>query len=213
MGEIIPFRRKRRWTRPEDYGHNSGKGPGKGGKPPKPRKPSGHSKWRSGWRPWIILTTLLTLFVLYDPALVEPPALLATAPEKIEGSFTRCGPGRGTFCVVDGDTFKLGERKIRLIGIDAPEVHPARCEAEAKQGEAATAELQRLLNQGPFVMTGRIDGPQDKYGRELRAVTRTLPDGSTQSIAEDMVKSGTARDYIGGLRQNWCQSVPGSADA
>lgn len=204
MGEIIPFRRKRRWTRPEDYGHDPGKGSGGGMKPPRPPKPPRHSKWRTGWRPWVLLTLLLALFVLYDPILVEPPAFLATDPEKVEGSFTRCGPGRGTFCVVDGDTFKLGERSIRLVGIDAPEMHPARCDAEAKKGEAATAELQRLLNQGPFVMTGRIDEPQDKYGRDLRSVSRTRPDGTTQSIAKDMVSSGHVRSYIGGLRTAWC---------
>jgi micrococcal nuclease len=197
MGEIIQFRRKRRWTRPEDYGHD----PGKGSKPPKPPR---RSRWLSGWRPWILLTTLVTLFVLYDPALVEPPAFLSTEPEKVEGSFTRCGPGRGTFCVVDGDTFKLGDRSIRIIGIDAPEMHPPRCDAEAKKGEAATAELHRLLNQGAFTMTGRIDEPQDKYGRDLRALARKRPDGTTQSIAADMLDSGTVRRYIGGLRNEWC---------
>ena len=200
MGEIIPFRRKRRWTRPEDYGHH----PGRGEKPPKPPKPPRRRRWLSGWRPWILLTVLITLYTLYDPALVDPPAFLSTEPEKVEGSFTRCGPGRGTFCVVDGDTFKLGDRSIRLIGIDAPEMHPPRCDAEAKKGEAATAELQRLLNQGPFVMKARIDEPQDKYGRDLRSVTRARPDGTTQSIAEDMLEGGTVRRYIGGLRQDWC---------
>lgn len=200
MGEIIPFRRKRGWTRPEDYGHGSGRG----GKPPKPPKPSRRSRWRSGWRPWILLTALLTLFVLYDPVLIDPPAFLSTTPEKVEGSFTRCGSGRGTFCVVDGDTFKLGDRSIRLIGIDAPETHPARCDAEAKQGEAAAAELRRLLNQGVFFMTARIDEPHDKYGRDLRAVTRKRPDGTTQSIAAAMLESGTVRSYVGGLRSGWC---------
>lgn len=202
MGEVIQFRRKRRWTTPEDYGHHPGKAP----KPPKPPR---RKRWLSGWRPWILLTLLVTLWVFYDPMLVEPPAFLSREPEKVEGSFTRCGAeakrgGRGTFCVVDGDTFKLGDRSIRLVGIDAPETHPARCEAEAAKGEAATAELQRLLNQGPFVMTGRIDEPQDRYGRDLRSVTRMRPDGSTQSIARDMLESGTVRRYAGGLRGGWC---------
>ena len=162
------------------------------------------TRWFSGWRPWILLTLLVSLFVLYDPMLIEPPAFLSTEPEKIKGNFTRCGPGRGTNCVVDGDTFKLGDRSIRLVSIDAPETHPARCEAEAKKGEAATAQLQSLLNQGPFVMTGRIDDPTDKYGRELRSATRTHPDGTTQSIARDMLESGTVRSYVGGLRRGWC---------
>ena len=70
--------------------------------------------------------------------------------------------------------------------------------------EAATAGLQRLLNQGPFEMVGRIDGMTDRYGRDLRAVRRTLPDGTVQSIAGEMRSSGLARRYLGGLRGGWC---------
>ena len=105
--------------------------------------------------------------------------------------------------MIDGDTFKLGKRKIRIVGIDAPETHPANCPEEAKAGEAATAELMRLLNQGPFTMTGRIDDMTDRYGRELRVVTRKKPDGSSQSIAEDMRSSGLAHRYVG-HKTSWC---------
>jgi endonuclease YncB( thermonuclease family) len=61
----------------------------------------------------------------------------------------------------------------------------------------------RLLNQGPFTMTGRIDDMTDRYGRELRVVTRTRPDGSSQSIAEDMRSSGLAHRYLG-RKSSWC---------
>lgn len=105
--------------------------------------------------------------------------------------------------MVDGDTFKLGQRKIRIVGIDAPETHPANCAEEARLGEAATVELMRLLNQGPFDMTGRIDNARDRYGRDLRVVTRKRPDGTTQSIAEDMRASGLARRYLG-RKSGWC---------
>ena len=105
--------------------------------------------------------------------------------------------------MVDGDTFKLGKRKIRIVGIDAPETHPANCPEEAKAGEAATVELMRLLNQGPFVMTGRIDDMTDRYGRELRVISRTKTDGSSQSIAEDMRVSGLAHRYLG-RKTSWC---------
>jgi endonuclease YncB( thermonuclease family) len=105
--------------------------------------------------------------------------------------------------VIDGDTFKLGDRKIRIIGIDTPE-KDSQCPAEARAAEAATAELQRLLNQGPFMMTGRAFGNQDRYGRDLRSVTRTRPDGSEQSIAEEMRESGHARRYLGGVKLGWC---------
>jgi endonuclease YncB( thermonuclease family) len=105
--------------------------------------------------------------------------------------------------VIDGDTFKLGNRKIRIIGIDTAEVD-AQCPEEARLAEQATAELQRLLNQGPFRMTGRIGGQKDRYGRDLRVLTRNRPDGTEQSIAGDMRASGLARRYLGGLRGGWC---------
>ena len=70
--------------------------------------------------------------------------------------------------------------------------------------ERATAELQRLLNQGPFEMVGRSFNDTDRYGRDLRVIRRVRPDGSIQSIADDMRESGGARRYLGGFRSGWC---------
>ena len=155
-------------------------------------------------RPWLLLTGLLLLWAYLDPALVEPPAFLSAKPEKVQGNFTRCGLGRGSFCVIDGDTIKLGERKVRIVGIDTPETHPAGCPEEARLGEAATNDLLRLVNQGPFQMVGRLGDPKDRYGRDLRSLSRTRRDGSVQSIAEEMLASDHARRYLGGLRGGWC---------
>ena len=208
MGDIIPFRDKRRWTRSEDYGNDSGS-PGKGpGRPPqKPRR----SKWRwpKAWFFWLVASIGIGLWVAEDPALMEPPAALATEPEKVDADFTRCGKERGANCVIDGDTIKLGARKIRVIGIDAPETSKPGCAAEAEMGEKATAHLQRLLNQGPFVMVGRIDQPTDKYGRELRALKRSSEQGEVQLIASEMIASGTVRAYRGDFRKSWCTSLAG----
>jgi endonuclease YncB( thermonuclease family) len=190
MGNLIPFRRRKGYGRVLPT-----------------HRWQGVSRFRRLWfilRPWLFLAVLLLLWAVFDPVLVEPPRIFSGEPEKVSGQFTRCGPHRGTFCVVDGDTIKLGERKIRIIGIDAPEIYPPRCAEEARLGEAATAQLQRLLNQGDFVMIGRIGGAQDYYGRDLRALSRTRPDGSVQSIAEDMLASGQVRRYLGGLRGGWC---------
>src|SRR4030095_13430641 len=105
----------------------------------------------------ILGAILITIWPAMDPALVEPPGFLSTDPERVNERFTRCGRGRGHACVIDGDTIKLGDRKIRIIGIDTPEVD-AQCPEEARLAEKAAAELKRLLNQGPFRMSGRIDG-------------------------------------------------------
>lgn len=202
MGDPIPFRRrKRRWTRTEDY--RPAWRTSRAITSPPPRR-SRIGRWLSALRPWLFLVIALAIWPTVDPALVEPPAILSSDPESVSGTFTRCGPGSGENCVIDGDTFKLGKRKVRIIGIDAPETHPSSCAEEAQLGEAATAELERLLNEAPFTMTGRIDDTQDRYGRDLRALSRILPDGSTQSIAAEMMASGTVRRYLGGLRGGWC---------
>ena len=186
MGKLLPFRRRQRRPRkpyfwPEDDpNHVTVRGVARE-----------TMQWLGRLRPFILGAILLTIWPAMDPALVEPPAFLATDPERIDEQFTRCGRGRGHACVVDGDTFKLGQRRIRIIGIDAPEVN-ARCPAEARMAEAATAGLQRLLNQGPFEMVGRIDGMTDRYGRDLRAVRRTLPDGPFRSRSRARRDSASA---------------------
>jgi len=91
-----------------------------------------------------------------------------------------------------------------VIGIDAPETHPPGCAEEARLGEAATAKLQQLLNQGPFDMVGSVTRDKDRYGRDLRALNRTNADGSTTSIAEEMRESGLAHRYLGGYKSGWC---------
>jgi hypothetical protein len=52
-------------------------------------------------------------------------------------------------------------------------------------------------------MTGRIDDSKDKYGRDLRTIERKRPDGTVQSIAEDMRASGLAHRYLG-FKTGWC---------
>ena len=155
-------------------------------------------------RPFALLAALAAIAIGFDPAVVEPPALLSSDPEHVDEQFTRCGPGRGHACVIDGDTFKLGDRKIRIIGIDAPGTHPARCAEEARLGERATAKLQQLLNQGPFEMVAPMYGSKDRYGRDLRVVRRKLPDGSFRSIATEMRDNGLAHRYLGGFKAGWC---------
>ena len=155
-------------------------------------------------RPFALAAVLLVTWAGADPMLVDPPGFLSSDPERISEHFSRCGPGRSHACVIDGDTFKLGQRKVRIIGIDAPETHPARCPEEARLGERATARLLELLNQGPFELVAPVYGKQDRYGRDLLSVNRTLPNGYSQSIAEEMRESGLAHRYLGGFKPVWC---------
>ena len=117
--------------------------------------------------------------------------------ERVAQHFTRCGSGSGFACVVDGDSFRLGERRIRIRGIDAPEREGA-CPAETLLAERSAAKLADLLNAGPFTMTAMGGNERDQYGRELRVLTR-----NGRSIGDAMVRAGLAHDYRG-AKSSWC---------
>lgn len=148
-------------------------------------------------RPFLLFGLLVWLWGS-NTGVIEPIGLVATAPERISATFVRCGRSTDTACVVDGDTFRLGQRRIRIIGIDAPETHPARCAEEARLGEAATTRLQQLLNAGSFEMVGSRADLTDRYGRELRSLWR---DG--HSIGDRLREEGHVRRYLG-YRLPWC---------
>ena len=169
----------------------------------KPRPPG----WRDAFvslRPWLLLIGFVTMAYIFTlPGAFSAPGWLSSEPQVIEGRFTRCGRGRGYYCVVDGDTFKLGDTSVRVVGIDTAE-REAECAAEAVQAEASTKALQGWLNRGPFRMTHRLDEPIDRYGRSLRTVYRLRPDGSEDRLADFMRAEGGARGYWGGGRGGWC---------
>ena len=64
--------------------------------------------------------------------------------------------------VIDGDTIVHRGQTIRIMGLDAPEVHH-RCPAEKALAERARARLAQLLADG---FTVREQG-SDRYGRVL----------------------------------------------
>lgn len=165
------------------------------------------SSWSQAWhdaRPFVLLIALVTISVITAmPGAYEPPSFLQSEQERIAGSFTRCGVGRGYYCVIDGDTFKIGDRTVRVVGIDTAEVD-ARCPAEAAQAQRSTAALQSWLSRGAFQMTARLDGPTDRYGRELRIIKRISADKREDRLADWMQTNGGARDYLGGWRGGWC---------
>jgi micrococcal nuclease len=129
--------------------------------------------------------------------LIEPIGPLA-ATERVSATFTPCGPARGSACVIDGDTFKLGDRTVRITGIDAPELAAPRCPAEAALARRAADRLLALLNRGPFDMVAHRLQREDRHGRDLMVIRR---DGN--SIGGQLTDEGLAHRYIGSKR-SWC---------
>lgn len=99
---------------------------------------------------------------------------------------------------VDGDTLVLATGEvIRVRGIDAPELHPCRCEQECALGVLARHWAHSRTASG--VVLGRRGS--DRYGRTLATVTTA--DGS--DLAQELIARGLARPYDGrGRRQPWC---------
>ena len=108
--------------------------------------------------------------------------------------------------VFDGDTFEARVRiwpgmdittKVRLRGIDAPEMH-ARCDGERVKATAARDALVRILNEGA-VGISRIG--QDKYGGRVDADVSTA---RTPDVSATLTERGLVRRYSGGRREGWC---------
>lgn len=196
MGDLLPFKRKRKWTRASDYGQVLPARQWRG------RRRGAPLRWRA-LRRWLPLVALaaICLWLGYREAAVPAPD---PQSETIAPPFTICAERSATNCVVDGDTVKVGARTIRLLGFDAPELHPPRCVEEARMGLEAQTKLLTWLNQGPVRLTGPHPLERDDYGRELAHLVRVRPDGSIEPLADHMIASGTVRRYLGGARQPWC---------
>ena len=98
--------------------------------------------------------------------------------------------------VVDGDTVAIEDppghrRRVRIVGIDTPEVardgRPAQCWADE-----ATRALRQLLQQAGEIrlVADRAVGDRDTHGRLLRQVLVDDVD-----VGERMLESGHARRY------------------
>ena len=117
-------------------------------------------------------------------------AAMTLAGAADAGTFTK----RGTVVrVIDGDTLvaKLpsGKReRVRLIGIDTPELSPAECYgARAKSRARKLALWKRVVLKGDSTQATR-----DKYGRLLAYVW--LPRG--RDLGHRLVSGGFARVYV-----------------
>jgi micrococcal nuclease len=103
---------------------------------------------------------------------------------------------RASCRAIDGDSLVCGQERVRIMGLDAPELR-GRCHAETRLARAAHARMQQLVARGVTLeRRGR-----DRYGR-TRAVVRIR---SGQDVAAIMIRERLARPYDGrGPRRGWC---------
>lgn len=112
------------------------------------------------------------------------------------------GPAHGTETgvveeIVDGDTLRIRTSggteaaTVRLVGIDAPERSHPSLGKEFLSDESA-AHLSSLCR-GKTVRMERDAGETDTFGRLLRYVFLTSPDG--RLLNEEMLRAGMARAY------------------
>ena len=165
---------------------------------PKPKVPSFKPKRRDIRQALWAVPLLLLAGALLDPKLIGPVFPLAAPYESVTATFTPCGPNGGPACVVDGETFQLGDRTIRITGIDAPDLVSPKCPAEHELAKRSAARLLQLLNAGPFDMIAHRLQMLDRHGKYLMVVKR---DG--KSIGKMMTDEGLAHRYIG-FKTSWC---------
>lgn len=205
MGDLVPFRRKRRWTMARSYPQRKAMHARS-----KPAQDTGWLAAARGLGPLLVVVPLAGFSAVWltdgppgAGALVVSGAVagaVATGPADTESArFGQCsGPVRVT-CVVDGDTIWYQGTKIRVADINAPEVSKPGCTREALLGDRATARLTDLLNAGDFALVRPEGSPdRDKYGRTLRELHR-----NGDSLGAVLVREGLAEEW-GGTRIAWC---------
>lgn len=134
---------------------------------------------------------LFALFLASGPGLATA-AVPAHADSAI---FEICGSGKRHTCVVDGDTVWLRGEKIRLEGIDAPELSDPGCRHEAALAREARQRLAAILNSHDWVLTRH---GKDRYGRTLGRFHI-----GSQTAGGMLVDAGLARVWTG-RREPWC---------
>jgi endonuclease YncB( thermonuclease family) len=94
--------------------------------------------------------------------------------------------------VVDGDSIRCGSERLRLLGVDAPELHcPARRKCVAGYPNASRRSLQRGIRNGP-VTYRRVT--RDRYGRTVAVVWSGKVNLSCWQLARSQARYRSAWD-------------------
>ncbi len=120
----------------------------------------------------ITATVILGMFIVHKRAinLIQPDIYLKSSPAISTGEVL---PSRGPFRVIsvlDGDTIVLDNGEtVRLIGVDAPEIHHPEIPVQ-RFGEEATEFLKRLVEGAECFLEYEPGNLRDHYGRLLAYV-------------------------------------------
>jgi endonuclease YncB( thermonuclease family) len=86
---------------------------------------------------------------------------------------------------------------VRVLGVDAPELH-GKCKAEKDKALQAKAFLKTLIGDSKIITVTNFSW--DKYGGRIDADVSV----NGKDVATEMLKSGLVVAYKGGARRNWC---------
>lgn len=98
--------------------------------------------------------------------------------------------------VIDGDTVAIAEERVRILGVDAPEMR-GQCDAERRLARLARNAVRAWLDGAAEIRIEREERP-DRYGRTL---ARIYIDGV--NLSERLIRSTLAREWTG-RREPWC---------
>lgn len=135
----------------------------------------------------LLVTVACMLIALSGCAQLAPPAAEA-APAPTTATVLR---------VVDGDTIDVrddtrGRLRVRMLGIDTPEVHRPGWSVGCWGPEAERFTTETLAGQRIALTADPTQDTHDRYGRSLAYVN--LADG--RDFAVEAVRAGMARAYV-----------------
>jgi micrococcal nuclease len=116
--------------------------------------------------------------------------------------------------VVDGDSIRIHDRSVRLVGFNAPETRNATCQAEADLGARATRRLRDLVKLGnldfEYVRCSCPEGTQGTFACNYARDCGTLK-ASGRDVGAILIAEGLAVPFVCGATscpktpRPWCQ--------
>ncbi|HEX2148245.1 MAG TPA: hypothetical protein VHG11_11440 [Pseudorhizobium sp.] len=130
------------------------------------------------------------------PAAVKPD-MPSVGTGRHQTKFYLCGTAKQDDCVIAADSFMLEGQKIRIAGIEVPDIRKPRCEAERIKASDAKLRVRAFLDSGPFDVVAANAEDEDSGGQKIRAVSR-----NGVSLSDILVREGLARRP--GSAGGWC---------